>query len=63
MYKFNMNAFLFDNEISLSDLAKKLDVDKGTISRAKDRGTVKPSFIKLLRKMKYNPDPYVGGKK
>jgi hypothetical protein len=61
MYKFNLTAFLFDNELLLSDLAKMIDIDKSTISRAKDRGTVKPSFIKHLRtfKFKYSPDIYI----
>lgn len=65
MYKFNMIAFLFDNELLLSDLARLIDVDKSTISRAKDRGTVKPSFIKHLRKFKfkYSPDIYISGAK
>lgn len=65
MYKFNMIAFLFDNELLPSDLAKLTDIGKSTISRAKDRGTVKPSFIKHLRtfKFKYSPDIYVTGAK
>lgn len=58
-----MNAFLFDLEMSPADLAGKLKLSRSTITRAKDRGTVKMSFIKLLRKHKFNPDPYMGGKK
>lgn len=61
MIKFNMNAFLFDYEMSPSDLANKLDLHRSTIWRAKIRGTVKLSFIKLLRKNKFRPDPYLGG--
>lgn len=60
MHKFNMTAFLFDNELSPSDLAEKLGVNRSTITRARDRGTVKPSFIKLLREKNFNPDPYIG---
>lgn len=62
MIKFNMNAFLFDFEMSPADLANKLGLDRSTITRAKNRGTVKMSFIKLLRKHKLNPDPYIGAK-
>jgi hypothetical protein len=60
-----MIAFLFDNELLLSDLSKLIKVDKSTISRAKDRGTVKPSFLKHLRtfKFKYSPDVYITGAK
>jgi hypothetical protein len=63
MIKFNMNAFLFDLEMSPADLAGKLKLSRSTITRAKDRGTVKMSFIKMLRKHKLNPDTYIGGKK
>lgn len=65
MIEFNMIAFLIDNELLLTDLARKIKVDKGTLSRAKDRGTIKPSFLKHLRKFKFNfsPDIYIiGGK-
>lgn len=55
-----MNAFLFDMELSAPDLAKKIKVSRVTVWRIKERGTAKPSFIKLLRKYKLRPDPYIG---
>lgn len=59
MIKFNMMAFLFDNELSPADLAKKLKKDRSVITLIRDRGTAKPSFIKLLRSKSFNPDPYI----
>jgi DNA-directed RNA polymerase specialized sigma54-like protein len=60
-----MVTFLFDNELLLSDLAKKIGIDKSTISRAKDRGTIKPAFLIHLRKFKFKfpPDIYISGEK
>ena len=65
MIKFDMDAFLFDNEILLTELSRLISIDKGTLSRIKDRGTIKPSFLKHLRKFKfkYSPDVYCRDKK
>ena len=60
MFKFNFLAFLFDNNISAIELAKKLKVLPSSLTMMKQRGTVKASFIRLLKKKRFsNVDQYV----
>lgn len=60
MFKFNFIAFLFDNNISAIELAKKLNVLPSSLTMMKQRGTVKASFIRLLKKKRFpNVDQYV----
>lgn len=60
MFEFNFLAFLFDNNISAIELAKRLNVLPSSLTMMKQRGTVKASFIRLLKKKKFtNIDQYV----
>ena len=53
MHKFNFIAFLFDNNISAIELSKKLNILPSSLTMMKQRGTVKPSFIRLLKIKKF----------
>lgn len=60
MFEFNFLAFLFDNNISAIELAKRLNVLPSSLTMMKQRGTVKASFIRLLKKKKFtNIEHYV----
>jgi len=60
MHKFNFIAFLFDNNISAIELSKKLNILPSSFTMMKQRGTVKPSFIRLLKIKKFkNVENYI----
>ena len=65
MIKFNLMAYLIDNELSLQDLADKIGIQRHTLWHIRKRSTAKPSFIKRLRKYKsvYPIDVYISGAK
>lgn len=48
MLKFNFNLFLTEKRLSQKDLAKIIDKPEGTVSIMVNRGTAKPSMIRLL---------------
>lgn len=59
MIKFNFNDFLIHNNLSPADLAGELNVPRNSISLMISRGTIKPSFIKVLKRKFKNVNVYL----
>lgn len=50
MIEFNFDKFLTDNELSVPELAAKLKIKYRSLVAMMDRGTVKPSIIRIMKK-------------
>lgn len=50
MIEFDFNSFLEDQELSKPELATKLKVQYRSLVAMIDRGTIKPSILRTLKK-------------
>ena len=48
MLQFDFNSFLFAKRLSLMDVAKAMKLHLRSVQIMRDRGTVKPSFLRKL---------------
>lgn len=59
MIVFNFNQFLIDKAITIRELSKSTGVEESSISKMKDRGTIKPAILGIFQKQYGDCSKYI----
>lgn len=59
MISFDLNKFLFNNRLNLTELSIKINQPKRSLYAMADRGTIKPSFLRKLEEKFGDCEEYI----